>query len=60
MVIAVLGRVTPGLIAAIAELFHVVILAWKMSAMTVAVSCSVLLRPGRLYETVTGAITSGK
>ena len=35
MVIAVLGRLTPGLSAAIAELFHVVILAWKMSAMTV-------------------------
>ena len=30
MVIGVLGRVTPGLSAAIAELFHVVILAWKM------------------------------
>ena len=33
MVIAVLGRVTPGLSAAIAGLFHVVILASKISAM---------------------------
>ena len=48
MVIAVLGRVTPGLSAAIAGLFHVVILAWKMLAMTGADNCSVLLRPGRL------------
>ncbi len=60
MVIAVLGRVTPGLSAAIAELFHVVILAWKMSAMVVADSWSGLLRPDRLYETVIGPITTGK
>src|SRR5271169_5860175 len=40
MVIGVLGRVTPGLSAAIAELFQVVILPWKMSAMTGADSCS--------------------
>ena len=32
--IGVLGRLTPGLSAAIAELFHVVILPWKMFAMT--------------------------
>ena len=60
MVIAVLGSVTPGLIAAIAELFHVVILPSKMFAMTGAVSCSGLLTPDRLYETVIGPITTGK
>src|SRR6204780_6024802 len=37
-VIAVLGRVTPGLIAAIAELFQVVILPWKMFEMPVGLS----------------------
>ena len=59
MVIAVLGSLTPGLTAAIAGSFHFVILAWKMSAMTGADSFR-LLTPDRLYETVTGAITSGK
>ena len=59
MVIGVLGRLTPGLCAAIAELFHVVILAWKMLAMTGADSFR-FLTPGRLYETVIGPITSGK
>src|SRR5215469_4959306 len=38
MVIAVLGSVTPGLSAAIAGSFHLVILAWKMSARTGASS----------------------
>ena len=42
MVIAVLGSLTPGLIDAIAGSFHFVILPWKMFAMTVGVSCSVL------------------
>ena len=60
MVIAVLGRVTPGLSAAIAGSFHFVILPWKMLAMTGADSCSGLLTPDRLYETVIGAITIGK
>src|SRR5271166_1905297 len=60
MVIGVLGRVTPGLSAVIAELFQVVILPWKMSAMTGADSCSGLLRPDRLYERVIGPITTGK
>src|ERR1700722_13455654 len=32
MVMAVLGRVTPGLSALIAESFHFVILPWKMPA----------------------------
>src|SRR6266436_6700166 len=59
-VIGVLGRLTPGLSALIAGSFHFVILAWKMSAMVVASSCSGLLRPGRLYDTVIGLITSGK
>src|SRR5271170_1957249 len=57
-VIAVLGSVTPGLIEAIAELFQLVILPWKMSAMTVGVSCSGLLRPDRLYDSVIGPITT--
>src|SRR5271170_2393496 len=49
MVIVVLGRLTPGLSALIAELFQVVILPWKMSATTGADSCSGLLRLDRLY-----------
>src|SRR5580704_2662827 len=59
-VIGVLGRLTPGLIALISELFQVLILAWKMSAMTVGVSCSGLVRLGRLYDRVIGPITTGK
>src|SRR5580693_1228696 len=59
-VIGVLGRVTPGLIAAIAGSFHFVILAWKMSATTVGVSRSGLLRLERLYDRVIGPITTGK
>ena len=55
-----LGRLTPGLIALIAGSFQVLILAWKMSAMTVGVSCNGLLRPDRLYDTVIGPITTGK
>ncbi len=58
-VIAVLGRVTPGLSAAIAESFHFVILPEKMFAITGPDSCSGLLRPDRLYETVMGAIRMG-
>src|SRR5208282_5731242 len=60
MLIGVLGRVTPGLIAVIAELFQDVILPSKMSAITGAVSCSGLLRPDRLYDNVIGPITTGK
>ena len=60
MVIGVLGSVTPGLSAAIAALFQLVILPWKMSAMTGADSCSGLLRPDRLYDSVIGPITTGK
>ena len=59
IVIAVLGRLTPGLIDLIAGSFHVVILPWKMSAMSVGVSFR-FLTPGRLYETVIGPITTGK
>src|SRR5215472_2344728 len=60
MVIGWLGSVTPGLSAAIAELFQFVILPWKMFAMTVGDSCSGLLRPDRLYDIVIGPTTSGK
>src|SRR2546430_1585175 len=59
MVTAVLGSLTPGFCAAIFGSFHLVILAWKMSAMTGASSFR-LLTPGRLYETVIGEITMGK
>src|ERR1039457_5834365 len=59
MAIAALGRLTPGLSALIAESFHVLIVPWKMPAMTGTDSFR-LLTPDRLYETVTGAITSGK
>src|SRR5215471_6790556 len=47
MVIAVLGRLTPGLSDLIAGSFHFVILAWKMSAMTAGSSFR-LLTPDRL------------
>ena len=47
IVIAVPGSLTPELIEAIAGSFHLVILPWKMFAMTVGVSCS-LLTPDRL------------
>src|SRR5271165_3263177 len=59
-VIGVLGSVTPGLIAAMAALFQVLMLPWKMFAITVGSSCSGLLRPGRLYDRVIGPITTGK
>src|SRR5215831_1205929 len=60
MTIVVLGSVTPGLSAAMAELFQVVILPWKMFATTGADSCNGLLRPDRLYESVIGPTTTGK
>src|SRR5258708_2842841 len=59
MVIGVLGRLAPGLIALIAELFQDVILPWKMSAMTVGVSFR-LLTPDRLYDIVIGPMMTGK
>src|SRR5215813_1051826 len=59
MVIAVLGRLTPGLSALIFESFHFVILAWKMSAMTGASSFR-FLTPARLYEIVIGPTRTGK
>src|SRR6516164_1423062 len=60
MAIAVLGRVTPELSAAIAGSFHFVILPSKMPAITGADSCSGLLRPDRLYESVIGPTMTGK
>src|SRR5258706_1612347 len=59
MVIGVLGRLAPGLIDLIAELFQDVILPWKMSAMTVGVSFR-LLTPDRLYAIVIGPMMTGK
>src|SRR5215467_7064570 len=59
MVIAVLGRLTPGLSALIFGSFHLVMLAWKMSAMT-GPSSFRLLTPDRLYEIVIGPIRTGK
>jgi hypothetical protein len=59
MVIGVLGRLTPELSAAIAELFQDVILPLKISARTVASSFR-LLTPDRLYETVIGPRKTGK
>ena len=58
-VIGVLGRLTPGLIDVIAELFQLVILPEKMLAMTVGVSLR-LVMPDRLYVTAIGPIRSGK
>ncbi len=60
MVIAVLGSLTPELSDAIAGSFHFVILPWKMFAMTVGVSCSGLVTPDRLYDTVIGPTITGK
>ena len=59
MVIGVLGRLTPGLSAAIAELFQEVIFPEKISARTVASSFR-LVTPDRLYETVIGPRKTGK
>ena len=58
-VIGVLGRLTPGLTALIAGSFQEVILAWKMSEISVGVSLR-LLTPGRLYAIVIGPIKMGK
>src|ERR1700729_3123905 len=57
--IAGLGSLAPGVIFAIAGSFHFVILAWKMSAMTVGVSFRVVT-PGRLYDIVIGPMMTGK
>src|SRR5450631_1282362 len=59
VVMAVLGSVTPGLSAVIAESFHLVILPPKICAMTGAVSFR-LVTPDRLYASVIGPITTGK
>ena len=58
-VIAVLGRVTPGLSALIAESSQVLIVPWKIPAIVSAESWS-LFTPDRLYERVIGAPTVGK
>src|SRR5271166_4435001 len=58
-VIGVLGRLTPELIAVMAELFQVVILPSKICAMTFGVSFR-LLTPDRLYAIEIGPITTGK
>src|SRR5579859_1951469 len=58
-VTGVLGRLTPELSAVIAGSFHLVILPWKMFAMTVGLSLR-LLTPGRLYDIVIGPMTTGK
>src|SRR5215475_6713194 len=50
-VIGVLGRLAPGLSAMIAGLFQVVMVPWKMFAMTVGSSLR-LLTFGRLYDIV--------
>src|ERR1017187_1753793 len=60
MEIGVLGSVTPGLSALIAESFHVLIVPWKMPAITGADSWSGLLRPDRLYDSVIGPTMTGK
>src|ERR1700744_2286514 len=59
VVIAVDGRVTPGLMALIAGSFQLLMLPWKMLAMTVGVSFR-LLTPCRLYDRVIGPMTTGK
>ena len=58
-VIGVLGRLTPELTALIAGSFQVVILAWKISEISVGVSLR-LLMPGKLYATSIGPIKTGK
>ena len=58
-VIGVLGRLTPGLSAVIAELFQDVIFPEKISARTVASSFR-LVTPDRLYEIVIGPRKTGK
>src|SRR5260370_6333662 len=59
IVIGVLGRLTPELSDAMAGSFHLVILPWKMFAMTVAESFR-LLTPDRLYAIVIGPMMTGK
>src|ERR1700684_4180419 len=59
MVIAVLGRVTPGLRALIAGSFQVLIWAWKILAM-VGPSSLRLFTPDRLYDRAIGPMTTGK
>ena len=59
MVIAVLGRLDAGVVRRDRRVVPVVILPWKMPAMTGADSFR-LLTPDRLYDTVIGPITTGK
>ena len=58
-VIAVDGSVTPGLSAAMAGSFQVLMSRWKILAIVSADSCS-LSTPLRLYETVIGEKRMGK
>ena len=58
-VIGVLGRLTPGLSAAIAGSFQFLILAWKMFAMTVGVSFRVA-DPRQVVRHVIGPMMTGK
>src|SRR5487761_623831 len=58
-VIAVLGRLTPGLSALIAALFQLVIWPWKICAMTDASSFRPVT-PCRLYASEIGPIWTGK
>src|SRR5262245_48140715 len=57
-VMFVLGRLTPGLSAAMAGSFHFLMSVEKILASVSGLSWS-LLTPGRLYETVIGAATVG-
>src|SRR5215471_464353 len=57
--IGVLGRLTPELSALIAGSFQVLILPWKMPAMTGGSSFR-LLTPDRLYDSVIGPSMTGK
>ena len=57
--IAVLGKLTPLFVAAMAESFHFVILREKIPASVSASSCN-LLTPDTLNDTVIGAATVGK
>src|SRR5256885_1864725 len=58
-VIGVLGRLAPELSALMAGSFQVLILPWKMPAMTFGSSFRPLT-PGRLYDIVIGPMMTGK
>ena len=58
--IGVLGRVAPGLSAAMAGSFQVVISPWKILASVFGLELAARSTPLRLYDTVMGAATVGK